>query len=574
MKRISAKLALLLVLAALIPLTLYGIIAVLISRSTQARSISEGNLNVARRAAEQVELYVANAENVLGALAANVNRTHLKNWQQERMLRDYVLNVGYFREIYLTDKEGMEVATSRLGVPLVDRSKDDAFARVREGKPYRSRVFISEQLVPSMTLAFPLQRLKRFDGAIVGTIDLVHLWDLVDRITVGERGYAYVTSAEGLVIAHGRDDDKARVLRQENFASLDIVQAALKGQAQSSVYRNKNGKPVLGVAAPVERLGWTIVIEQPTDEAYSAAKGLTVRLVVLAVSFLVLMVVAGTLGGRTLVRPIRELIRGTRQVSQGDLNTRVRIKTQDELSELGEAFNQMTERLGELEDELRRKERAATFGRIAQGLVHDLRHPIRNIENSSRLVVRMYDNEKYRKTFKEGVERELSNVNRFLDDLTRLTKPASLAIISLDAQKVIEGVLESYEGEASRKGIGLVREFAADGARISADRFAFERVINNLMRNAIEAVPAPDGTVKVGTRREGAFLQIFISDTGCGIPREKLKDIFEDYRTTKRRGLGLGLAICKKLTEEMRGSIAIESVETQSTIVRLRFPAA
>jgi signal transduction histidine kinase len=186
----------------------------------------------------------------------------------------------------------------------------------------------------------------------------------------------------------------------------------------------------------------------------------------------------------------------------------------------------------------------------------------------------MYDNEKYRKTFKEGVERELSNVNRFLDDLTRLTKPASLAIISLDAQKVIEGVLKSYEGEASRKGLGLVREFAAQGTRISADRFAFERVINNLMRNAIEAVLAPEGTVKTGTRRDGAFLQIFISDTGCGIPREKLKDIFEDYRTTKRRGLGLGLAICKKLTEEMRGSIRIESEEGKGTVAHLRFPAA
>jgi two-component system, sporulation sensor kinase E len=69
-------------------------------------------------------------------------------------------------------------------------------------------------------------------------------------------------------------------------------------------------------------------------------------------------------------------------------------------------------------------------------------------------------------------------------------------------------------------------------------------------------------------------LQIFISDTGCGIPREKLKDIFEDYRTTKRRGLGLGLAICKKLTEEMRGSIRIESEEGKGTVAHLRFPAA
>ena len=86
--------------------------------------------------------------------------------------------------------------------------------------------------------------------------------------------------------------------------------------------------------------------------------------------------------------------------ARGDLDQRVQISTKDEFGELGEAFNTMASNLEQLKADIQRKEREATLGLIASGLVHDLKHPFKNIENMTRLIDRLFDNAEYRTTFK------------------------------------------------------------------------------------------------------------------------------------------------------------------------------
>ena len=106
MKKISSKLIVLLVLSALIPMVTFGTISIWTSRRATYASVSQGNLNVAQRAAEQIELYVSNSIDVLKALAENINRADLKDWQKERIIKNYVINFEEFEQIYITDKEG------------------------------------------------------------------------------------------------------------------------------------------------------------------------------------------------------------------------------------------------------------------------------------------------------------------------------------------------------------------------------------------------------------------------------------------------------------------------------------
>ena len=122
MKKISSKLIVLLVLSALIPMVTFGTISIWTSRRATYASVSQGNLNVAQRAAEQIELYVSNSIDVLKALAENINRADLKDWQKERIIKNYVINFEEFEQIYITDKEGSEVVTTRLGMEPEDRS--------------------------------------------------------------------------------------------------------------------------------------------------------------------------------------------------------------------------------------------------------------------------------------------------------------------------------------------------------------------------------------------------------------------------------------------------------------------
>ena len=99
------------------------------------------------------------------------------------------------------------------------------------------------------------------------------------------------------------------------------------------------------------------------------------------------MVLAGLVWGRSLIAPIQALIRGTEAIAEGRLDERVRVASKTELGRLGDAFNAMAGRLGALQEDVRRQERHAVFGRVAAGLVHDLSHPFQNIQNNCRLVV-------------------------------------------------------------------------------------------------------------------------------------------------------------------------------------------
>jgi signal transduction histidine kinase len=572
MKRISTKLIILLVSAALIPLVLFGIFSIMAARASNYHSVSAGNLNVAKRAADQIELYVQNGIQILKGIAENINRTHLEPWQKETIIKNYVINFEQFHEIYLTDQNGIQGATTDLGAELVDRSKDSAVITAMRGEVYRSGVYISDQLVPMMTISLPIIRLNEVDGSVVGVIDLIDMWNLVDSIRIGQEGFAFVISKEGMLIAHGRDDAKPSVIKQEDRRQSGIVKSALSGKSGVLTYRNEKGERVLGVCAPMKSLGWGLVIEQPTKEAYAMARRMTYQLVTLIIAFVILMTIIGLWGGRQIVRPIRELIRGTRAVSTGDLSQRMQVKTRDEFSELGRSFNRMTEELFNLQEEMRRNERAVTFGKIASGLVHDLKHPVKSIENSSKLLLKMYDDPHYRETFHRTVNREFANINRFLDDLHNLTHPIPLKPIPLNLHKVIDEAIEGYLPEAERNGVRILRQFQGDSFRISADRFAIERVIKNLILNAIEAMPQ-GGDLVVETKSDGQWVEIGIGDTGCGIPKERLRTIFEDYITTKRKGLGLGLAISRKIVQDLNGTIEVESEPGNGTTFTLKFPS-
>jgi signal transduction histidine kinase len=593
MNKVSTKLMLLLILAALVPMTFFGIIAVWTSRDAARQIVAEENLQIAKRAAEQIEQYVAGNMAILEALAQNLAKTDLKDWQKERMIRNYALQFEQFESIDLMDKDGRSVASSRLEAVLKDKIHEEAVRTALAGRIYRSEVFISKNFTPGMTVAIPLKALGEAQGAIVGELNLIEMWRLVDSIRIGREGHAFVVSKEGLLIAHGLNSAKEQVFRQERIGHFPIARLALRGEMQSLVYPDQRGVEQIGVSAPITNLGWGLVIEQPTREAYAAASQLTYQLTMLAVVFIVLMILVGIIGGkRYIVAPIRELIQGIRAVAGGNLTNTVKILTHDEFRELGDAFNNMTGRLSALTEDIRRNERVIFLGRIASGLVHDLKHPIKNLENSSRLLLRDSGDPKVQEVFRGIVEREFPNLNRFFDDLHDLTRPSPLKPVSLSLSNVMKELLnpfhvhprcivESPDGPpkdpSTKEKVRISVDINPVGLKIWADRFGLERVLKNLIINAIEAMPqggrltlsARDAVLEESSDRQ---TEITVSDTGGGIPSDRLNHLFEDYTTTKRKGLGLGLATCKKIVEEHRATIEVQSRLNHGTTFILRFP--
>jgi signal transduction histidine kinase len=314
-----------------------------------------------------------------------------------------------------------------------------------------------------------------------------------------------------------------------------------------------------------------VIVEQPTDEAFGLATRLTRQLFIAIGLALLGTVIVGWIWGRAFITRIFALTRATQAIADGRMDERVQTTGRDEIRQLGDAFNSMADRLVQLQEDVRKQERQAMFGRIAAGLVHDLSHPIQTIVTNSKLIVRMFDDADYRETFKRMIERESVVIKRVLEDLRNIAQPIPLEHFPVEIDRSVAEIVDSMQQHAETAGLTLRAELAAGGALVEGDVFALGRVYRNLIINAIQAT-APGGLVVAATEATGDRVQVRIYDTGCGIPPDRLGAVFEDFVTTKRRGLGLGLAISKKIVEQLGGQISVASEVGKGTTFVLDFP--
>jgi signal transduction histidine kinase len=567
-RRIATRFALMLALAAVLPLVGYGIASIVSLQRGTRESVVAGNLNVATRAAEEIRRYVSSHAEILKALASNLQNTGLEQWQQLIILRDYVLQFRQFRELTLFDEAGRPLASSRVGAPRVAIPSNTAFAFDNVAM---SPIRVDDDLLPTSVFAVRLTRLSQPAGWLVGELSLEEMWRMVDQIRIGGQGFALVIAPDGTLVAHGAPDKKALVAQAFSMAGHPLLAAADGPRPDSAEYEDSEGQRQLGVAASIEPLGWTVIVEQPTAEAYASARRLQAQLTVAIAVALLAMIGVGLLFGRRFIAPILTLQGATQSVAGGNLETRVAIDTGDEFTVLGNAFNTMADRLVELQENVKRQERQAMFGRIAAGLFHDLSHPVQNLGNSARLLARDDMDAESRATFVRTIDRELATLRRFMDDLRNLAKPKPIERFAMDVNASIADIVESMRAEGERNGVTVEAHYAEGPLIIEGDRFALGRVYRNLITNAIQATAA-GGRVAIATARVDGQVQITVTDTGSGIPPERLSAIFDDFVTTKRRGLGLGLAISKRIVEQLNGTIAVESEVGRGTEFTLRFP--
>ena len=567
-RHIATRLALILTVAAVLPLVAYGVVSILSLQRGTRESVVNGNLNVAARAAEEIRRYLATHAEILKALAADLQNTGLEQWQQDRVVKNYVLQFREFREITLFDAAGAPVVTSRVGRPRVEIPRRPAatFDDVA-----MSQMRVDEDLLPTSVFALRLTRLNEPAGWLVGEFSLEQMWRMVDEIRIGSSGFALVVAPDGTLIAHGDPDKKALVAQSTNLTGKHPLVSPTAGGGRWREYVDQERRPQLAVAADIAALGWTVIVEQPTAEAYATAAALGRQLAAAISIALIAMVGVGLFFGRRFIAPIFTLQRATQAVAAGHLEARVDIRSADELGKLGEAFNSMADHLVALQEDVKRQERHAMAGRFAAGLFHDLFQPIQNIGNNALLLLRDTDREA-REMSQRTIERDLATVRRFMEDLRNVSKPKPVERFPVDLNGCVSDVVDALRTEAERSGVSVDASYAAGPLMIEGDRFALGRVHRNLLTNAVQATGA-GGRVTVTTRRVDGLVEIDITDTGVGIPADRLSAIFDDFVTTKRRGLGLGLAISKQIVEQLGGTISVRSEVGRGTSFTLRFPA-
>jgi signal transduction histidine kinase len=570
MTRITSRFVMLIATAAVGPLVLYGVVSVRQLGAGTRESVTQGNTRVAQQAAEQIREYVRHNERVLRSIGQELQSVNLEPWQQSRILKDYVLQFPEFREITLFDAGARVVATSRAGARPRVSLPDSGATGARQ--VYIAPLRLDNDGLPTTIIAVRIERGGTDPAWLIGEIQLEELWRMVDRIRIGRRGFAMLISETGRAIAHGNPDKKRLIASAAAATREQDVAAKLRaapGAAQE--YTDERGETLLAVSAPVADLGWTVVVEQAEDEALEIAYTLRRQLLLVIAGALLATIVAGTLWGRSFITRIFALTRATRAIAEGRLDQRVALSGRDEIRELGDAFNSMADRLVQLQEDVRKQERQAMFGRIAAGLVHDLSHPIQTIGNNCKIIQRLFDDAEYRDTFKRTIDREMQVIKRVLDDLRNIARPIPLEHFPVEVDRTLGEVVDAMQPHAETAGLTLRAELNAPGAYIEGDVFALGRVYRNLIINAIQAT-APGGLVVVATEVERERVHVRVQDTGCGIPPDRLNAIFEDFVTTKRRGLGLGLAIARKIVEQLGGRITVASEVGKGTTFTMDFP--
>jgi len=240
--------------------------------------------------------------------------------------------------------------------------------------------------------------------------------------------------------------------------------------------------------------------------------------------------------------------------------------------------------LKKLEISVRQSERLAELGTLAAGMAHEIRNPLSTIKAFVQLLPRKIEKPAFLEKFQRTVPRELDQINRLVEDLLELARIPKYNFKKIDIKSLLEQTIDFLEEEMQRQQIDCQCELPSDLPSIQADVSQLAKAFNNLIRNAVQAMPQGGKLfVKAFYRKEqlegipkltarNGWITLTFQDTGVGVSPEDMKNIFNPFFTTKDIGTGLGLAITHKVITEHGGQIEVESSEGEGSLFRIYLP--
>lgn len=245
--------------------------------------------------------------------------------------------------------------------------------------------------------------------------------------------------------------------------------------------------------------------------------------------------------------------------------------------ELSESLTEANRSLKLAQEEARRAERLAALGQLSAGLAHEIRNPLGVIKGSAEILAQKLETSDPLAKELAGyiytdVNRVSALVSRFLD----FARPSQLALSATDITHVVERCLKIIAEQGSCARVKVERNFARDLPRVMLDQDLCDQVFTNLLMNACEAMGEQGGELKIRVQRSDEIdgVAVEIEDTGPGVPPELKEQIFNPFVTTKKTGVGLGLAIVSKLVDAHGGTVKLFSEAGHGACFRVTLPSA
>ena len=274
--------------------------------------------------------------------------------------------------------------------------------------------------------------------------------------------------------------------------------------------------------------------------------------------------------------PIKKIANASKKIAEGKL---VKIREKDRGDEIGvliKSFNEMVDKLAErmeLEEKLKKTEQFSMIGQLSAGIAHEIRNPLNFLSLSighikEAVSGETIENKKDLQALLDSLLKEIYKVNELIHNFLFLGKQITLHREQVSPQSLVNEALS------------LIRDKVPDGIRIMTtyrdgsiycDREYTRICLTNLIINAVQAIHG-EGRIDIECGREDSFSYVSVADNGEGIEQDEIEKIFEPYYSTKKFGIGIGLAITKRFVEEHGGSIGIESKRSKGTTITIRVP--
>jgi len=450
-----------------------------------------------------------------------------------------------FVDLGIVDKRGYQQAyAGPFKLEDARYSDSDWFRKAMKQDFFVSDVFLGLRGLPHFIIAINKRDDEGKVWIIRSTIDIERFTSLVENITIGKTGHAFILNR------NGDFQTKPRFRRGENFPSVNEFINKLSSSTEVSIIENKkkSGQRVIYAISYLKDEKWLLVCQQDSADAFSSLYYVR-RLVVLIsfVSFFSVLIISFFLAKRLVGR-----------METADLE---RAKMHEQVIETG---------------------KLASIGELAAGIAHEVNNPVAIMVEEAGWIEDLLEEEEFHKSdnldeFKRALKQvraQGARCKQITHKLLSFARKTHSQLSDLQLNELIEEVVGLCQRTARYSNIKIETELHSCLPAITASPSEIQQVLLNLVNNAIDAIGKKGGTVKISTGMDNRCAVIDVSDTGCGIHEAYVQRIFDPFFTTKPvgKGTGLGLSICYGIIDKMGGSISVNSAVGKGTTFHVQIP--
>jgi len=387
-----------------------------------------------------------------------------------------------------------------------------------------------------------------------GEIDTEVLQDYAEKLRLRGVREIQILNPERAVIASSKGRPRGKKALPEDIA----IKGTIGGETESTGPK-RDYRLIMPIISQNQKVGYVTVDLLLDDYETTISRSFGRRVAALAVVFAVGLVLLLLLT-RNFTQPVALLSAAAERVAGGDLDAQIDSRRSDDLGVLVQTWNAMIGRLQEqraLETRLAAAERRASLGHLASGIAHEIRNPLNTIALAVEYLRRRFspvgasDRKEFHETT-DSLRDEITRLNALITNFLTYGKPMRMAPAAFDVTDLAREVGRELSPEAATRRVRIRVEGAP--TEVTADRDLLKSAFLNVALNAVQMMPA-GGDIRIEVGPDPAGVRICFDDSGPGIPPENLPKIFEPYFSTRDAGVGLGLAMTRKIVTDHGGDL-------------------